>query len=244
MKKEINKIFIFGDSILKGVMYSSERARYVTYKEDRFACVANNGIEITNYSHMGNQATDGFERMKTNLNKSNCDENTLVIIEFGGNDSNHKWQEVSDNPEGEHVAFATRNDFIATYCRMIDYVKSFGANVACCNLVPLCSEKYMNWISKKLSRENILKWLGDVDILYRWQESYDRLVEQCAIKKGVDIIDIRTPFLINHDYKNAICEDGIHPTAEGHRLIGDKICEYIEGNYKSCSDDSLLLTGT
>ena len=244
MKRQINKVFIFGDSILKGVTYSAERARYVTCKEERFEQVRNTGIEIFNFSHMGNRVTEGLERMQANLNKSNCDVNTLVIIEFGGNDSNHKWQEISENPDGEHFARTARKDFIDTYCKMIDYAESFGANVACCNLVPLCSEKYMNWISDKLSYENILKWLGDIDILYRWQESYDRLVEQCAAKKGVDIIDIRTPFLIDHDYKNTICTDGIHPSVKGHRLIGKIICEFIRENYECCSDDSLLLTGT
>ena len=87
MKKHINKIYIFGDSILKGVMYSLERARYVTYKEERFSQLTENGIEVYNYSHMGSKAADGLEKMMNKLNETNCDENTLVIIEFGGNDS-------------------------------------------------------------------------------------------------------------------------------------------------------------
>lgn len=253
MKKHINKIYIFGDSILKGVMYSPERARYVTYKEERFSQLTENGIEVYNYSHMGSKAADGLEKMMNKLNETNCDENTLVIIEFGGNDSDHKWKEISSDPDAQHLARTSPEEFTDIYYRMIDYAKSLNANVACCNLVPLCPEKYMNWISKDLSRENILKWLGDVDILYRWQESYDRLAEMCAIKKGVDIIDIRTPFLRNHNYKNAICEDGIHPSAEGHRLIGEKICSFVDRYYQPCMNhfafgirdkDSLLLTGT
>ncbi|MBE7066803.1 MAG: SGNH/GDSL hydrolase family protein [Ruminococcaceae bacterium] len=241
MKNQINKIYIFGDSILKGVMYNTERSRYITYREERFTPVTQRGITVTNYSHMGYTVICGFEQMLSKLNRNNCDENTLVILEFGGNDSDHKWKEISALPQAEHLPMTNQTDFINTYCRMIDYVQSLGAHVACCNLVPLCAEKYMNWISQGLSRDNILQWLGDEDILYRWQESYNRMAERTALMKNVNIIDIRTPFLVNHNYKNMICDDGIHPSKIGHKIIGETICGFVNNYYQSC--DKYLASG-
>ena len=227
MKRQINKIYIFGDSILKGVMYNKARSRYVICKENRFEPIETKGIMINNYSQMGYTASCGFEYMKSKINRDNCDANTLVIIEFGGNDSDHKWKEVSRNPEAEHLPITSRKELKNIYSQMIDYVSELGASVVCCNLIPICSEKYMNWISQDLSRENILKWLGDEDILYRWQETYNKVIEQIAVNKGVELIDIRTPFLLSHEFENMIGDDGIHPSDSGHKIIGKTICDFI-----------------
>ena len=36
-----------------------------------------------------------------------------------------------------------------------------------------------------------------------------------------DTTDLREEFLYTHAFKSLICDDGIHPTAEGHRMIED-----------------------
>ena len=86
------------------------------------------------------------------------------------------------------------------------------------SLVPIDATKYMNFISRGLSYDNILSWLGDVNMLYRWHEGYNRAVEQLADVCSLPLFDLRGEFLYTHAFKSLICDDGIHPTAEGHRM--------------------------
>ena len=109
----------------------------------------------------------------------------------------------------------------------IKYAKDMGAKVHICNLVPLDSERYFKWISRNLSIDNILSWLGDTSMLYRWHEYYNRTAERIAEKYDCPLIDIRSPFLLSHNYANLLSDDGIHPTIEGHEVIDDLIIEAV-----------------
>jgi lysophospholipase L1-like esterase len=73
-----------------------------------------------------------------------------------------------------------------------------------------------------------LKWLGDVDMIYRWQEMYNIEVMLLATKMAVPIIDIRSAFLKCNNYRDLICSDGIHPNKEGYDLIYKTIGEQYQ----------------
>ena len=47
------------------------------------------------------------------------------------------------------------------------------------------------------------------------------------MKFGCTLIDIRSPFLLSHNYANRLSGDGIHPTVEGHRVIDDLITQSV-----------------
>ena len=88
-----------------------------------------------------------------------------------------------------------------------------------CTLVPIESGKFMDWITRGLSYDTILGWLGDVNMLARWQEYYSRLSERVAAEAGVPVLDLRTAFLRDRRLHDMICADGIHPNSLGHSLI-------------------------
>ena len=73
--------------------------------------------------------------------------------------------------------------------------------------------------------ENVLKWLGSVETIYRYQEMYSIMVEKIARAVDVALIDIRSAFLSDHHYENFICEDGIHPNSKGYELIYKSVIE-------------------
>jgi hypothetical protein len=49
--------------------------------------------------------------------------------------------------------------------------------------------------------------------------AHSHLAERLAYEHHCPLLDLRSSFLLTHDYKSMICEDGIHPTRLGHELI-------------------------
>ena len=70
-----------------------------------------------------------------------------------------------------------------------------------------------------LNKDNILRWLGDIQHIYRWHERYNNTVVQTAQACGCLLIDIRDAFLAQKRYEDYLCADGIHPNQKGHALI-------------------------
>ena len=98
-----------------------------------------------------------------------------------------------------------------------------GARVAMTSLPPLEQSRYFSFITKGLSAENILRWLGDTDHLYRWQEYYNDMVTQLSRAFGCRLVDLRAEFLKSRVFPSLIGADGIHPTQAGHDLIHQSV---------------------
>lgn len=220
----MKKLEIYGDSILRGVMYSSESDRYDLCKKNRFEDLNELGIETKNNSRMGATVARGEELLRRNL-KPGAD-GTVVVFEYGGNDCDFKWEDVSANPDGTFQPNTPEDDYARTYRGMIRYARECGATPVVASLVPIDADKYMNWISRNLNYKNILRWLGDVSMLSRWQEHYSRRAERLAYEEGCPLLDLRSAFLLTHDYKDMICADGIHPTQRGHALIDKTLRDF------------------
>ena len=74
-------------------------------------------------------------------------------------------------------------------------------------------------------KANVVKWLGgDINIITRWHETYNRALFEISSSTNTPIIDITTPFEnYDGDIMSLMCSDGIHPNAQGHELIADSI---------------------
>jgi hypothetical protein len=122
-------------------------------------------------------------------------------------------------------------DFRRQYSAMIDGICKIGAKPVLLSLPLIDSERYFKHITKGLNPENILKWLGgDVDFIGHWHDMYNMAVWKLGAAKGVPVIDITSPFLVRKDYRDYLCSDGIHPNEEGHRIIADAICDFVNTN--------------
>lgn len=224
----MNKLMIFGDSIFKGITYSDENKKYSVYKHSFSGKLAQIGIITENYSRMG--ATASKISAMLDSKTGSIDSDTAVLFEFGGNDSDFDWNKVSEDPDGALSPNTSNNDFIIIYRKLIEKVRDLGANVIISNLVPIDADKYLKWITAGKSYDNIMKFLGDASILYRWQEYYSITVERIADETDCPVLDIRRNFLISHTYKSLLCSDGLHPTAAGHVLIDNTIFNYIKNH--------------
>ena len=226
----MNKLMIFGDSILKGVTYSEEKKRYVMCDHDYVSKLADEGIITENYCKMGATVNKIEQILDRKMELMNSD--TTVLFEFGGNDSDYDWQQISQNPLAEHYPKTHYNDFKSAYRKLIEKVKSTGAKIAVSNLIPIDADKYMNWISLGKNYNNIMNFLGDISMLYRWQEYYNIIVERLADEMDCPLLDVRQNFLMSHKYKTILCSDGLHPTLAGHAIIDNSVYNFIE-RYKN-----------
>lgn len=221
---KVNKIEIFGDSVMQGVIYNSELKRYKLCR-NKYDELRESGIEVKNNARMGATIDRGLETIDRFADR--VDENTLVLLEFGGNDCDFDWEKISSNPDDEHSPHTSPERFVSEYRVAVERLKDRGACVALTTLVPIDASKYINWITQDRSYENILKWLGDISMLSRWQEYYNRIVENIAAELSCPLIDIRSRFLRTHRYNDCLCADGIHPSELGHGMIEREITDAV-----------------
>lgn len=222
----INSICIFGDSIMKGIIFDAIRGRYIFLKNSFLNILGkNSNIKMDNYAKFGCTITAGQKIIEKHASELSNYEYTA--LEFGGNDCDFNWKAVSENPEGLHLPNTPITEFESLYSTVIDNVSEMGSKPILFSLPPLNAHRYFSWISKGLNAENILRWLGDEDHIYRWHEMYNLVVVKLAAIKNVPLIDIRKAFLESRNYLGLYCEDGIHPNEAGHALISDIIKNVI-----------------
>ena len=220
-------VCFLGDSIAKGVAFDAVKNRYVILRD----CFANLTaryweVSVKNLSKFGSTVADGlrrFQRQKDEL--ADC---RTVVMNFGGNDSDFLWSEISETPEVHHDPKTVLTAFTQCYSSLIEAVRSSGKTPYLLNLPPVDCEKYFLWISREQNGDNILKWLGGSSgFIYRWHEQYNLAVHKLARAADVELIDIRSAFLERRDYSSFLCPDGIHPNGEGHALIARTITQSI-----------------
>ena len=220
----MKKLIILGDSILKGVTLSEESERYKICIQ-RYEELAQNGVEVKNFSKMGATIDYGERVLKEELTDSRND--CIVLLEYGGNDCDYQWKEISENPVSSHKCRTAPSVFKSKYKACVEYALSKGAKVLISTLPPLDSERFTNWVSRGLNYGVIIDWLGDKSVIYRWHENYSHFVEKLAEAEGVSLVDIRGAFLKAKDTGRLISKDGIHPSEDGHSLINKTITKAV-----------------
>jgi len=218
------KVCVFGDSIVKGVIYDNEKQRYSLLKESFINMIQQRtDIEINNIACFGCTITKGINLL--DKIESELKDYEYTFLEFGGNDCDYNWASVAENPDVEHDCNTPLEVFKEKYKSMIDRIKATGSHPVLVTLPPIDSKRFFDWVSKGLDKENILKFLGDVEHIGRWQSLYNDAVKQLSKLYDLPILDIRSIFLKQNDFKDYICKDGIHPNEEGHKLIYTAIAE-------------------
>jgi lysophospholipase L1-like esterase len=222
---------ISGDSISKGVIYDELKSKYVVL-EDNYVSLLQNKLKgaVRNTARFGNTLMKGVGYLKKDVLKEKPD---IVLIEYGGNDCDFHWNEIADNPEAHHIPKTDFAAFERMLTETIEYLRSLQITPVLMNLPPLNADKYFKWVSRNNpeAETNILKWLGSVTKIYWWQERYNSTIVKVAEKTKTKCIDIRGAFLEHPDFTKFICVDGIHPNQDGHRIISDKVLEFVRTHY-------------
>lgn len=226
----IKNIGIWGDSLLKGIVLDEENGKYRTLKQ----CSVNLfnkvfPISIKNNSRFGCTAPKALENLKRSLEKGF--QADAVLLEFGGNDCDYNWVEVSDHPEQEHQPHTPFEEFTSTMKRMVELLLKHKICPLLMNLPPIDAGRYFDWISqlKGVKGERVLQWLKQKDIIYRQQERYSIAIEKLAYKERLPLIDVRDRFLTLRNYRDYLCLDGIHLNESGQKILGEAFSSYAMG---------------
>lgn len=226
----VTNIGIWGDSILKGIILDENDGRYKQFKQ----CAVNvfkrifNMVDVRNNSRFGCTAPKAQKNLDMTLRKGY--QADVVLLEFGGNDCDFNWAEVSANPTGHHEPNTPPKQFVQSMRDMIETLLKYHITPILMNLPPIDSERYFQWISQmeNVNANNVMKWLKEKEVIYRQQESYSHKIEKLAREYDLHLIDVREPFLEVRDYKNYLCQDGIHLNKKGQKLLYKTFSDYAQ----------------
>lgn len=223
------EVGIWGDSLLQGVVLDDAAGRYRVLKENAVAlCAQALKATIQNFSKFGNTVIRGKQRLMTHLEKGKtCD---IAVLEFGGNDCDMPWEAISAEPHAEHFPKVPLKQFSEHIQDMIKALVSRGIVPLLATLPPLDHERYLSWICRHgLSRENILRFLGDSHRIYWHHERYSLEVSRLARENECGVVDVRAAFLdYSVYYKDLLCADGIHPNDKGQMLIREAFMAVVD----------------
>ena len=224
-KKET--VALWGDSLAKGVIWNGQRGRHA-YAQETAVAVAERelDIRIINRARFGYTAPQGLALMEKDLDGGMTAD--AAVIEFGGNDCNFNWQAISDDPEAEHQPNTLPHVFADTLRRMVTLLRERGIRPILMTLPPIDAEKYFRFlVGDKLNAANILRWLGDKQRIYRFQEMYSLLIERVARQMQCMLVDLCQSCLLDRDMFFMLCDDGLHLTDEGQRFIGAQVVSLV-----------------
>jgi len=222
------KVEVFGDSLLLGVQINPQNMLYrVDNNIDVDRIEKAYALSIRNFSKFGCTITRGFALIEKRLKREDafCD---AIVMDYGGNDCDFNWKEVAERPDGEHSPNTPPEVFVDTYRKIIKLLKEKGIRPILTTLPPLDAQRFFDWFCRGLNKANILKWLGSVEAIYRWQENYSRTVEKIAVETNTLIVDVRSAFLKHGRIRRFLCEDGTHPNTEGQKIITQAFLDFIE----------------
>ena len=221
-------VAVFGDSLGKGVIWNPQRSRY-GYAPITAANVVEQelGITVLNRARFGYTAPQGLQVMEQDLASGmRCD---AAVIEFGGNDCNFKWAEISQDPEARHDPATSPETYEKTLVSMVRQLLEQKIRPILLTLPPINAERYFRFlVGDKLDGANILRWLGDVHQIYRFQEMYSEIVSKVGRKLSVTMLDLRTRCLAKPDFTTRLlCDDGLHLTVEGQKFVGEQLADMV-----------------
>lgn len=222
----MTKVTALGDSLTKGVVLT-EANKYSLTEHSYLDIVSRElDLQVSNYGRFGSTVDMGDAIVRCHSDEIAGSEYTF--IEYGGNDCDFDWMKIADSPMEEYTPKTTLEDFRKKFIRLIDKVRTLGSKPIIISLPPILSSQYFSFFSRSMTEEqkgNVINWLGgSTDIISRWHESYNRALFMVAKETQTPIIDITTPFdTYRGDIHSMYCADGIHPNAQGHRMIAATI---------------------
>ena len=215
-------VTVYGDSIMKGVLL--EGGKYVINRDWERKLGEMFHLTIRNCARFGCTIMKILPLIRRDSGTEAPEE--VAVLEMGGNDCDSDWAAIAAQPEEHYECKTPPQEFLDRYREAVDLIRQSGRRPVLMTLPPVHSQRYLSYICRDgLNMQNILQWLGSVEAISRWQSRYSQMVEQVAKEKNVKLIDLRRVFPKEpKELEPLLCEDGIHPSRLGQKLIFDTLC--------------------
>lgn len=219
-----NKLYLYGDSLLKATV-PDESFRY----HFRAAELLSGHPEVVSRAMMGATVRKGLQLVQRDTARGL--DARYALVGYGGNDSDFDWQAVSDDPAGQHQPKTELPEFRRLLGQTVELLRQNGVQPLLMTLPPIDAEKYLRFICRGgADRGRILSWLGDCQMIYRYQELYSDTVAAVAAEHRVPLIPVRRAFLWDQNYCRMISADGIHLNMDGYRRLFGTIADWAREN--------------
>jgi acyl-CoA thioesterase I len=190
-------ICVFGDSITEGY-YDDEKGGWVNRLKEELSC-----DKIYNLGISGDTTEDLLERFDHDIAGKNLD---LIIFAIGINDS----------------------EFIISINNQLVILEKFEENIR--KLVEKSKEItgdviFIGPTAVEEDKTSPIAWNADVVYKNSDIEKYNDKLKEICEKENLKFIDIHEE-MQKIDYKKMLT-DGLHPNAEGHKWIAEKIIKEL-----------------
>jgi len=202
------KILIFGDSLTQGrsdpEYFGWSNRLAIWSQQEAIRTDWEIAHLVCNMGNAGDTSTDVLARFEQEFIWRRGGGDALVIFQVGINDAAHV-----DDLENNLV---TISDTIDNITQLIKQANQLAENVVVLGMTRVDESKVNPYIDSSTGKS----WLN-VNI-----DKYDQAIELRA--KELDIKYISLKNIVNP----LLCEDGLHPNAEGHRLIYERVKAVLE----------------
>ena len=217
-----DKIYLYGDSLLKATV-PDEAFRYHFHASE----LLQGHPEVVNRAMMGATVRKGRQLVERDTQRGL--DARYALVGYGGNDSDFDWQAISDDPAGEHKPKTELSEFRRILGETVELLRQKGVQPLLMTLPPIDAERYLSFVCRGgADRSRILSWLGDCQMIYRYQELYSDTVAVVAAEHNLPLIPVRRAFLWDQNYCRMISPDGIHLNMTGYRRLFDTIGRWME----------------
>jgi acyl-CoA thioesterase-1 len=215
---------LWGDSIGRAVGYNESIGRYAVLKPNyREMLLEGRVLNILNHARFGATLPEGIKDFEETPEV----DAPVVAIQYGGNDCNFNWPDVAGNLDKPHQPVTPLPLFEEGLRRFIRLVKSRGKIPLLITPPPLEAQRFFDWVTRGLDSQAVMRFLGDIQRIYRWQERYAIAIQRVARLARCRLFDLRDAFLASEDMPSYLCRDGMHPNEKGQLLIARAIKEAL-----------------
>ena len=227
-KKQTLILCGFGDSILQGIIHDAQTNQYKILK-DSFVNISKEKLNVVwrNFARHGSTVIEGEKAfLSHSMYVKECD---YIVFSFGSNECNHNWDKISQNPNMNHKPRLSLEEFHEKYIHLIRLAQKKGKVPLLLSLPPIDPERFFEGVIKGRNKENILKAMNNqINKIFTWHSMYNLEVFKIASEANVPIMDITTYFLRQPDYREFLCDDGMHPNHKGHLLIAQALSDFYK----------------
>ena len=137
----MSMIYLYGDSLLKATM-PDESFRYHFHLDQLSSRYAGSPLTMVNRSKMGATVAKGQSLLAHDLQREMPAQ--MALIGYGGNDCDFCWQQIAENPDGEHHPHTELNTYLQALVRMAKDLLSRGIQPVLMTLPPIDARRYLD----------------------------------------------------------------------------------------------------